>query len=337
MDKSLACRLIKASHLVYSISRDGRQLEKTPAVDEEIKAIGLDRSTLQFYQAQCKDSPIEAGEIDDINAYFYGETPTEAILAFRGTLPPTIESSEKFFQSLLDWINDGRIELVKGANLAGLVHKGFLESIDALWDEIDKLNLQERVSEGKSLLLTGHSKGGALMYLAAYRLARKGIPVTAAYSFAAPRPGDQAFAFAIDQQVTIGNIKEICRFEYQDDIVPHLPPSTGSWIPIHGGLARIHNYFPFEAPHLTASPKVAQDIKKFLARLDAISNFPPYASAGNLQFIDWNDAIMGDSFKLATERNLRLATMMAELRFVEIIRDHFSNGRYMKICCNNPD
>ncbi len=325
--KSLACRLIKASNLAYSISEDGTRFEDTAQANDDINAVGFIKDSLKIYQAPREDK---------INACYYGETASEAILAFRGTLPPTLESPEDFFKSLVDWINDAEIKLVKGANLAGLVHKGFLESLDALWDWISQLKLEDVAKNKKSLLITGHSKGGALVYLAAYRLARLGIPVTAAYSYAAPRPGDQAFADAFEQFVQAGNtgIQEACRFEFRDDLVPHLPPATGSWRSIQNGLTSIHKQFPFEAPHLSASPRVAQDAEKFLAQLDAVSNLPPYASVGELQFIDWDNAIVGDSLWLTTKRNLHLAEVMAELKFVEIAQDHASDGGYMQIPCS---
>lgn len=328
-NEALACRLIKASHLAYSITKDGTGFDKSDPYTAEIEAIGFIEDSFTIYQAPTEDK---------INAFYYGETDrNEAILTFRGTLPPTLASFDDFFKSLFDWINDAEIELVKGANLAGLVHKGFLESLDALWEQIDELNLKKVVESGKSLLITGHSKGGALVYLAAYRLAKMGIPVAAAYSFAAARPGNKAFADAFTQfmQGDAPLIKEVCRIEYQDDIVPHLPPDTGSWRSIQNGLTSIHDHFPFDAPHLTASQKVAEDANRFLAQLDAITNLPPYASAGELQFIDWSNDIVPDSFLLTTERNLRLATMMAELKLAEIAKDHDSDGGYMQIPCNS--
>lgn len=332
-NKALACRLIKASHLAYSITKDGKKFEDTDQVKAYIDAVGFTKDSLKFYQAPEKNSISKVNRINNINACYYGETQSEAILAFRGTLPPTIKSPNDFFQSLQDWINDGKIDLVKGADLAGLVHKGFLESLDSLWDWIAQLKLKELAVHKKSLLITGHSKGGALVYLAAYRLAKLGIPIETVYSFAAPRAGNPAFASAYDQLVQTGGIMESCRFEYHDDIVPHLPPATGSWRSIQNGLASIHNQFPFDAPHLTASPKVAQDANKFLAQLDAISDLPPYASAGKLQFIDWDNAIQGNTLELTIDRNLKLASMMAELRFVEIATDHASNGGYMQASC----
>ncbi|MFC5473528.1 lipase family protein [Paraherbaspirillum soli] len=323
-NNSRACRLIQASNLAYSMSEDGTQFDPSPAVSKAIDAIGYIPSTLKFYQ-----SPLE----DGINACYYGETPTEAILTFRGTLPPTFESIEDFFKSLTDWINDAEIKLVKGTNLAGLVHKGFLESLDALWDWIVELKLEDAVARGKSLLVTGHSKGGALVYLAAYRLTQMRIPVQATYSYAAARAGDRAFADAFDRMVKTGAIKEAYRFEYQDDLVPHLPPETGAWRGVQKGLTSVQSKFPTEAPHMTCDPEIAQDVDRFLEQLDNTLDQPSYASAGELQFIDWNNNVVGDSFALSIERTLSLAKLMAEFEFERIIEDHSSDGGYMQVPC----
>jgi hypothetical protein len=262
-----------------------------------------------------------------MNAFYYGETTrNEAIVTFRGTLPPSLAPGSDVFRIALDWLNDGNIALVKGQDLAGRVHQGFLAALDALWPSIEQLNLKAVVQSGKALLLTGHSKGGALMYLAAYRLVQQGIPVTVAYSFAAPRTGDTAFASAFDQRVP-----HVWRFEYQDDLVPHVPPATGAWLQMLKGMQVLHAVFPAEAPHLTTSATMAQEVDRLMARLATLALV--YASAGTLQFIDWNNAIVGDALRLALQRNLHLAERMAELQFVAIAQAHFSDGGYMRVPC----
>ena len=320
---TLACRLIHASNLAYSIPQTGASFDAA-TITAAVANVGFLPATLQFFRAPGQNQ---------INACYYGETATEAILSFRGTLPPTNASLDGFFRSLLDWINDGDIKLVKGSNLAGMVHSGFLKSLDELWGWIDGLQLKKVVDGGKALRITGHSKGGALVYLAAYRLAQLGVKVASAYSYAGARAGDDAFAKAYDQMVKNGNIQEALRFEYQNDLVPHLPPSTSSWRVIQQGLTLIHNKFPLAAPHATANPAMVRDVDNFLTQFDHISNWPSYVSAGKLQFIDWDNNIVGDSFSLSTDRNLRLATKMAEFKFEEIAADHSSTGGYMQIPC----
>lgn len=70
----------------------------------------------------------------------------------------------------------------------------------------------------RPLYVTGHSQGGAEAALATRAFIAGGFPVAAAYTFAAPRPGDAAFAQSIPETVPIH------RIEFGDDIVPHAPP-----------------------------------------------------------------------------------------------------------------
>ncbi len=317
-----ACRLIKASNLAYAISHDGTRFDSSPEVQSAIAAVGFDEPSLRFFQP--------AGD-GGINAFYYGETVhNEAIVAFRGTLPPSVNPGSDFFRILSDWLNDGEVDLVKGQDLPGRVHKGFLESLDALWPGIEQLKLGEVAGTGKSVLVTGHSKGGALVYLAAYRLARLGIPV-AAYTFAAPRTGDRAFAAAFDQLLA-----GVLRFEYQDDIVPHVPPATGAWLSSLKGMQLVQHAFPGEAPHLRVGADIAGAAERFTSRMTELSKLSlSFASAGKLQFIDWDDHIVGDSLPVSLKRNLHLAEMLAELKFIEIAKDHSSAGGYMSVPCGD--
>jgi len=321
-DVALACRLITASHLAYAIPSDGTPFPPSPALQATLAAVGFEPSSVQIFQAQ---------QADGINAFYYGETTRhEAIITFRGTLPPVLAPGSDVFRVALDWLNDGNIALVKGQDLAGRVHQGFLSALDVLWPGIEQLKLAEVVRGGTSLLLTGHSKGGALVYLAAYRLVQQGIPVTTAYSFAAPRTGDAAFASAFNQRVP-----NVWRFEYQDDLVPHVPPATGAWLNMLKGMHVLHEVFPAEAPHLNLSAATAQDVERLIARLEilAMRPFLSYTSAGTLQFMNWDNGIEGDSLRLALKRNLHLAQRIAELQFLEIAQDHFSDGGYMRVPC----
>src|SRR5262249_24844496 len=86
-------------------------------------------------------------------------------------------------------------------------------------DEI-KTRLAAPASNGR-LYITGHSKGAALTYLAAFLLHRMGVRPCAVISFEAPRCSVQNFATQFDQ---MGIYSE--RYEYLNDIVPHVPPAN---------------------------------------------------------------------------------------------------------------
>jgi hypothetical protein len=72
------------------------------------------------------------------------------------------------------------------------VHKGFYDALDTVYPIISN-EVRNRMSGGAKLFLTGHSRGGALANLCAYRLQRDQIHVSGVYTFGAPRVGDQNF------------------------------------------------------------------------------------------------------------------------------------------------
>jgi hypothetical protein len=135
------------------------------------------------------------------NAALIGETPDGCVLAFRGTLPPADTGS------LADWLEDLDASPVTDPAYAGLVHAGFRDGLAGLWPLL--------APPPGPLFITGHSMGGALAQMAAYRLGpRSPVVVT----FAAPRCGDATFAAAL------GIAAQVIRYENQGDIVPTVPP-----------------------------------------------------------------------------------------------------------------
>jgi hypothetical protein len=80
MDNTLAHRLLCASRLAYAIPEMGDQFAGGEDVDADIDFVGFDRKKFHF-----------SGAALQVDACYYGETTTqEAILAFRGTLSPTL-------------------------------------------------------------------------------------------------------------------------------------------------------------------------------------------------------------------------------------------------------
>jgi hypothetical protein len=168
-----------------------------------------------------------------------------------------------------------------------------------------------------------------MAFLAAYRLTYLGIKPAAIYTFAAARPGDRAFATAYN---------EICpptwRFEYRDDLVPHLPPQTGGWLDalqVHRAAA---TKFPAQAPHATVGADVMASAEALITRLETVE-IPDYFSAGTLEFIDWSDppTLETDSLTLTLKREFSLAEKVATLQFAVIAEDHSASGGYTTGAC----
>jgi hypothetical protein len=154
--------------------------------------------------------------------------PEGVVIAFRGTQPPTLASAALAKASLKDWLNNAAVKQVPFIGVSGLVHNGFAEALDSVWLAlITAINARLAVGDvPRKLILTGHSKGGALANLAAMRLkaepAFQNVPVEVA-TFAAARVGDKDFAAAYN----LSGVK-CTRYEVWLDVVPDLPPGTGS-------------------------------------------------------------------------------------------------------------
>jgi hypothetical protein len=286
---TLQAQLLCASNAAYGITGTGKFAPQEP-----------------YYTAIGFVSPpvvLVAGD-DDIDACLVGTTPQGVILAFRGTIPPNIHDQ----QSLLDWLSDLTDEPIVASGIPGKVHQGFWEGLSALWEPmVDEIKKQMNAT-GKPLPLyiTGHSKGGAMSSLAAYRLkVEEGIVPTGVYTYAAPHPGDTGFAQQY-QQTILNHI----RYEYGNDIVPHLVP---------------------DAAFVDAMAAIP-DIGKLFKGMEQWDYYP----VGKLQYIKWDKkTIEDDWFGLDAERLFELTKALLECEFEAIVAAHYSdcgNG-YMDAVC----
>jgi hypothetical protein len=159
------------------------------------------------------------------------------IVAFRGTQPT----------NLISWLADATLQQVAfhaappGAP-RGYVHGGFYRNIRAVWPEV--LEALHAI-DPQWIYLTGHSFGGALALLGGALLADYAkaqhprgygdlwAKVKGIFTFGQPMTGDAAFAAYYATEVG----SRLYRFVYDHDIVPHLPPKTPAWTPVHFGSA----------------------------------------------------------------------------------------------------
>ena len=281
MSLSLIGRLLCAAQQTYDIKVSGvtPPSPATPAPPP---------STLVGWTG---DVSCEVSGIDEINAVMVGETPSEVIVAYRGTLP--FDSPDRA-QMILNWIDDIMDEQVSVPPVPGLVHEGFSSAVNELWDWT--LAQVKARPAAKPLYVTGHSKGGAMANIAATKFAAAGLKPYVC-TFEAARSGDPAFAAGYAQMV-----QNAVRYEYQDDIVPHLPPSDA-----------------FVAM-FRALPDFAAKFDQLKAQLNDV--FPNYVSVGDLHFIDWQNQIVPDNPALEAQRIAHLMTLIVELKGETIINDH---------------
>lgn len=150
-----------------------------------------------------------------------GSIPEGVLVVFRGTRAPERSDDRPLF-TVLDWLNDADCVPVHSI-YPGEVHAGFERSVSRLWSRIrDRVEELFKGGAPRRLFVTGHSKGGAMAFLAAWRFARElpgDFPIRV-ITFAAARPGGEAFAKAFMAEPRIRST----RYEMRLDLVPSLPP-----------------------------------------------------------------------------------------------------------------
>jgi triacylglycerol lipase len=168
---------------------------------------------------------MEARLISADNTQVYvTENDESIVVAFRGSEAPTT------LDGLKDWLltnANNYLILPEGragtdfaaAGVGARFHKGFLEALDMVWEPLLAAVNAALKRKERPLWVTGHSLGGALALLAAWRLQRSFIAVQEIITFGAPMIGNQAAAQALEQDFS----GKIFRFVDFEDVVPHLP------------------------------------------------------------------------------------------------------------------
>jgi triacylglycerol lipase len=202
--------------------------------------------------------------------------PDKNIVSYMGT-KTEFNTLDEAIESISDWAQNIEALLVPfkltteqlGLNhpdknsLGGRVHNGFLEELSAVQAKVVQ-ELMRHGGKNRPVYVTGHSQGGAEAALATRALLAGGFPVVATYTFAAPRPGDQAFADSIPATLPLH------RLEFGDDIVPHVPPAmiSKNVRAIVAGLLKI--------------PLLPEHVKKLLNFLEHTTEETSFAGVGRL-------------------------------------------------------
>jgi len=139
------------------------------------------------------------------------------VISFRGTrLTSNLIKDFDFVPASLPY------EECKGCK----VHKGFLE----VWLDVERKVVRVLDDLGcrpgtnqSSLLITGHSMGGALSTLAMFTMQARGYSVTQAYNFASPRVGNSAFRDTFWEW--FGGVRPpLFRVTHSNDVISQTPP-----------------------------------------------------------------------------------------------------------------
>jgi hypothetical protein len=133
---------------------------------------------------------------------------TDVIVAFRGTI------------DVRNWITD--LDCTWVLEEGCRIHRGFARALDSAQAQLDAEVFSAR-STGRRVWLTGHSLGGALAMLCAWRFFERfhEMPFCGVYTFGQPRAGNAAFRESYNFNREL--FGRTFRVVHSDDIVPRLP------------------------------------------------------------------------------------------------------------------
>jgi len=123
----------------------------------------------------------------------------------------------------LDWFTNVRAAQVGGSPWnKGKVHRGFANALGSILDDLRATVSRHAQVKGvwaKPIWYTGHSLGGAVAVLAAFRMKHEKYPVQGIYTFGQPAVGGPAFIEQVTDELRIPYFRVV---NYQD-LVPKLP------------------------------------------------------------------------------------------------------------------
>lgn len=161
--------------------------------------------------------------VDNTQCYI-AHNETDIVIAFRGSEQPNSLDGFK------DWLlTNAKNFLTLPAGRAGTdfvaagvgarFHSGFLAALDEIWEPMFGVVDGLKQQKDRPLWVTGHSLGGAIALLAAWRLERNFVTVHQVYTFGAPMVGNEAASEAFKKKFP----NRIYRFIDTRDLVPRLP------------------------------------------------------------------------------------------------------------------
>jgi len=193
-----------ASHYVYRGELGApTETEFRMRFSERFGKLGL--TTVRHVSRTATDNDLQAVVL---------RNATALVIVFRGTQQPE------------DFLTDAELTLFP-LSLVSSVHLGFWLSVDSAYAELRDL---ARAAGTRQIWVTGHSLGGALANILAYRLQQDGIAVKGAYTYGAPRVGNAGFALAYN---TLFADRPTQRWVNANDPIPlAFPPQLGF---VHAG------------------------------------------------------------------------------------------------------
>ena len=260
LDKGNAYWMARLSKEVYLTKSEENQLP-----DEETILANLKKDDDKFISVFGVDNNSAQAAVVEHEEYL--------CIAFRGT------------NELADWLDN--INTLSTEQLFGDFHRGFWDSVEDVWEPLDKKVKELQAQKKRPLFVTGHSLGGAMATVATARLVDKDEPFTSTYTFGQPRALRKATAKIFDTKCK----PKYFRFQNNNDIVTRVPSSIT-------GYEHIGNYL-----YISEEKTINKDASFWYRFQDYIDGFFAAFKTKGFDGIedhdiqDYLDAIQGWDFK----------------------------------------
>lgn len=209
-------------------------------------------------------------------------------------------------------VEDGRKKPIKGK-----VHTGFYRGTKSLWKPLRGI-IKEMLEESKvngwkqDVILTGHSKGGAMATVAAVLMKRDSDLPDPSYvcTFASAKVGDSEFCLEYNK-----NINQTS-YEAHLDLVPFLPPSSATMEMMNETMTEMLDSMLWSDTSIQKKENYKWD----------------YQTVGTRKFITENNEIIDDVTKELDEERIKEIEKYSFLSLDEFKASHCSSCA--SECCN---
>lgn len=207
MNTEITDQMRRACQLASKIDENG-MLPSYAEKEQLYIAAGFTSSGVDSYASPI--SPISTTNSLGVHAGLVGiRNDGNITVAFKGT------------EGALDWFNDFIAERHPFEYGSGNVHYGFYMAIKSIANSINS-SIKRLYTSGKTVYITGHSKGGAMATLMAQMIDKNiGVSTINVTTFGSPRVGDQSFRQGYENFIKSKNGVHV-RHEAFLDLVPHL-------------------------------------------------------------------------------------------------------------------
>lgn len=210
---------------------------------------------------------------------FINETSTDTQVLF-ASAPGVFVVAVRGSAENDDWLRDIEVQQREPEWRSGIqIHRGFLNAADSVYDRVI-VEVRKAREEHRAVIFTGHSLGGCVAQILAFRAALEGVYVSAVVTFGQPRVGDGPPAlrpndtsnWKAEYEALLG--RRTARIVYDSDPMVCFPPLW--WYDPAGPMYTSDFHGPLHASNETdCRPKEASDDHRIRPYIEWLTGLVP--------------------------------------------------------------